>query len=195
MGSNSKLASAADLGTASAAVVITTVSVLIRLGVAMLSHSKHRMSLQTGCSNRADPPRPIPWVVLKAGLLYFAVVFGVGCVLGPIRILWAIPQFGVRLGELLEMPLMLVAIIFAARWVTQRLAVPPLLWPRLGVGAIALLVLLVAEFGLVLRLQGLSIAEYVASRDPVSGAVYYAMLCIFAVMPWLVAEEKASSGR
>jgi hypothetical protein len=28
---------------------------------------------------------------LKAGMLYFAIVFGTGFVLGPIRILWAVP--------------------------------------------------------------------------------------------------------
>ncbi|MEL7502286.1 MAG: hypothetical protein AAFN18_07430 [Cyanobacteria bacterium J06554_6] len=158
----------------------------------MLSHSNQQPGLNAGFSPTAESSRPNLREVIKSGLLYFAVVFGVGCVLGPIRILWAIPHFGVRLGELLEMPFMLVAIIFAARWVTRRLAVPPLLWARLGMGAIALFILLVAEFGLVLQLRGLSVVEYVTSRDPVSGAVYYAMLCIFAVMPWLVAQGQIS---
>jgi hypothetical protein len=49
-----------------------------------------------------------------------------------------------------------------------------------------LLLLLVAEFGFMLRLRGLTIREYFASRDPVSGTVYYVMLAVFAVMPLLV---------
>jgi len=53
-------------------------------------------------------------------------------------------------------------------------------------GCIALALLLVAEFGLVLWLRGLSIREYLATRDPVSGTVYYVMLAVFAVMPLLV---------
>src|SRR5438876_5028581 len=47
-------------------------------------------------------------------------------------------------------------------------------------GGIALVFLLVAEFGFVLWLRGLSIREYLATRDPVSGTVYYVMLGIFA---------------
>jgi hypothetical protein len=50
-------------------------------------------------------------------------------------------------------------------------------------GFLAFVLLLAAEFGLVLQIRGLSIAEYVAGRDPVSGTVYYMMLGVFAVMP------------
>jgi type IV secretory pathway TrbD component len=53
-------------------------------------------------------------------------------------------------------------------------------------GCISLVLMLVAELGLVLWLRGLSIKEYLATRDPVSGTVYYVMLGVFAVMPLLV---------
>ena len=56
-------------------------------------------------------------------------------------------------------------------------------------GIIGLALLLVAEFGLVLWLRGLSIREYLATRDPVSGAVYYLMLVVFAIMPLFVARR------
>jgi hypothetical protein len=56
-------------------------------------------------------------------------------------------------------------------------------------GCIALFLLLIAEFTLVLWLQGLSVDEYFASRDPVSGTAYYAGLGFFAVMPFLVARR------
>lgn len=57
--------------------------------------------------------RQLP-VVLKAGATYFALVFGAGFILGPIRILCIVPRFGVRIAELMEAPLMLVVIILAA---------------------------------------------------------------------------------
>jgi hypothetical protein len=49
--------------------------------------------------------------------------------------------------------------------------------------------MLVAEFALVLRLRGLSISEYLATRDLVSGTVYYVMLVVFALMPLLLARR------
>jgi hypothetical protein len=125
--------------------------------------------------------------ILKAGVLYFALVFGVGFVLGTIRTLWVVPRVGTRMAELMETPVMLVVIIVASRWVVLHLAVPWAPTARLGMGGIALCLLVIAEFGLVLWLRGLSIREYLATRDPVSGTVYDVMLGVFAIMPLLVA--------
>jgi hypothetical protein len=127
--------------------------------------------------------------ILKAGVLYFALVFGAGFVLGPIRILWLVPRVGTRMAELMEMPIMLVVIVVAALWIVRRLAVPSARSSRLGMGCVALGLLLAAEFTLVLWLRGLSIDEYVASRDPVSATVYYVMLGVFALMPLFVARR------
>jgi hypothetical protein len=126
---------------------------------------------------------------LKAGALYFAIVFGAGFVLGLIRVLWAVPRVGVRMAELMEMPIMLVVIIVAARWTVQRLAVPPAPVPRLVMGGIALALLLAAEVALILGLWGLSVPEYVTSLDPVSGPVYAGALGALAVMPLLVGRR------
>jgi hypothetical protein len=126
---------------------------------------------------------------LKPGLLYFAVVFGAGFVLGPIRIIWAVPRFGTRWAELLEMPLMLTVTVLAARWIIRKFAVPPASSVRLGMGFWALVLMLVAEFLLVTRLRGISISEYLATRDPLSGAAYYVTLIVFALMPLLVVRK------
>jgi type IV secretory pathway TrbD component len=56
-------------------------------------------------------------------------------------------------------------------------------------GGIALGLMLAAEFGLVLWVRGLCIREYLATRDPVSGTVYYVMLGVFAIMPLRVARN------
>jgi hypothetical protein len=127
--------------------------------------------------------------ILKAAMLYFAVVCGAGFVLGPFRILWVVPRLGTRMAELLEAPVMFVITIVAARWIVRRLAVPRTPSSRLGMGCIALSLMLIAEFTLVLWLRGLSIREYLAGRDPIAGTVYYAMLGAFAVMPLLVARR------
>jgi hypothetical protein len=124
--------------------------------------------------------------MLKAGVLYFAIVFALGFVLGIVRTLWVVPRAGTRMAELMETPIMLVVTIVAAGWVVQRFTLPPLPSARLGMGCIALIFLLVAEFGFVLWLRRLSVREYLATRDPVSGTVYYVMLVVFAAMPLLV---------
>lgn len=54
----------------------------------------------------------------------FALVFGVGFVLGTVRVLWIAPQLGARAAELAEAPVMLVVIYFAARWIAKRFCRP-----------------------------------------------------------------------
>jgi hypothetical protein len=125
-------------------------------------------------------------LALKSGTLYFALVFAVGFVLGAIRTIWIVPRVGARRAELMEMPIMLVVTIVAARWTVLRLALPDELSVRLQMGGIAFAFMLVAEFSFVLWIRGLSIRNYLATRDPVSGTVYYAMLVAFAIMPMLV---------
>jgi len=61
--------------------------------------------------------------ILKAGVLYFGLVFGAGFVLGTIRTLWVVPGVGARMAELMETPVMLVGTIVTARWMVLRLAV------------------------------------------------------------------------
>lgn len=127
--------------------------------------------------------------ILRAGVIYFAIVFRAGFVLGIVRTLWVVPCVGTRSAELMEAPVMLVVTIVAARWIVRHLAIPYVPSARLGMGGIGLSLLLVAEFRLVLWLRGMSIREYLATRDPVSGAVYYLLLGLFAVMQLLVARR------
>jgi len=84
---------------------------------------------------------------------------------------------------------MLVVTILAARWVVRRFAIPPQWRRRLAVGLLALVLMLIVEFTIVLWLRGMTIQDYLAGRDPVSGAVYAALLLLFAVSPALVARR------
>jgi hypothetical protein len=127
--------------------------------------------------------------IVKAGVVYFAIVFAAGFVLGPIRILWIVPRLGTRTAELMETPIMLAVTIVTARWVVRRLAVPHTPASRLVMGCIALALMLAAEFTVVLELRGLTIRQYLASRDPVSGTVYYIALGVFAIMPLIVGRS------
>ena len=123
--------------------------------------------------------------ILKAAFVYFAVVFGAGFVLGPIRVLFAVPRLGERMAELLELPLMIVVMVLAAKWIVRRFQLPPDAIIRLAVGFIALGLGLALEFTLVLTLRGLTLQEYFSTRDPVSEIAYYLTLILFGLMPLL----------
>jgi hypothetical protein len=123
-------------------------------------------------------------VILRAALRYYALVFGAGFVLGVLRVTLAVPRLGTRWAELLEMPVMLMVIVFAARSVERRDALPREASIRLAVGGVALALLLATEIGLTLALQPGSLQDAIAARDLVSSSVYMAMLLVFALMPW-----------
>jgi hypothetical protein len=93
------------------------------------------------------------------------------------------------MAELLEVPIMLVITIVAAQRIVRRLAAPHKPSSLLGMGGIALGLLLLAEATLVLWLRGLSISQFLAGRDPVAGAVYCVMLRAFAITALLVARR------
>ena len=120
---------------------------------------------------------------IKAGMTYFALVFGAGFVLGSIRVPFLVPRLGEMWAELIEMPFMFAVIVMSARFIIKRFAIPAGAMPRLGAGLVALGLLVAAEILLAVALQDRTLAEYVASRDPVSGTMYLAMLAVFAVMP------------
>lgn len=122
------------------------------------------------------------WIV-KQATLYFGLVFGAGFILGPIRILMVVPRVGVRWAELMEAPIMLMVIIVVSRRMVRRFPEPSKLPSRLAMGFLALVLMLGAEFSLTYILQGISVREYLANRDPVSGTVYYALLVVFAILP------------
>ncbi len=85
---------------------------------------------------------------------------------------------------------MFAVIFLAARWIARRAAIPPEPARWLAIGFVAVSLLLIVEFTVVLWLQGLTMREYFARRDPVSGTVYFVMLGVFAVMPLLISLRR-----
>ena len=115
---------------------------------------------------------------------YCVAVFAVGFGLGAVRVTWVVPAVGERIAELAEMPFMIAASVllawrFVRRW---RLRVGA----ALAGGVLALALLLGAEIALVVA-RGLTLEQYLASRDPVSGSAYVAALVVFMLAPAAVA--------
>src|SRR5438067_11798900 len=107
----------------------------------------------------------------RAGVRYFALVFAAGVAFGLVRVPVLVPLFGARTAELMEMPFMLVVVLLAAQHVVTRFALPASGVPRLVAGFVALGLLLGGEWVL-LAVRRIPVADYIASRDPVSGGVY-----------------------
>jgi len=127
--------------------------------------------------------------VLRAGAVYFALVFAAGFLLGSIRVPLLVPRLGERIAELLETPVMLVVIFFSSRHVVRRFALTSHARLSLVVGLVALVLLLAAEVLLAFAIAGRSVLEYISGRDPVSGTVYLASLLLYAALPWLHARR------
>jgi hypothetical protein len=126
---------------------------------------------------------------IKAGLCYFGLTFGAGFLLGALRVLVLVPRVGARAAELAELPVMIVVTWLAARWTVRRFHVPSSIALRVVMGSLAFVLLVAAELSLVLPLRGLTLEQYFATRDPVSGSAYYASLVLLALLP-LVVERK-----
>lgn len=121
--------------------------------------------------------------VIRLAAIYFTIVFAVGFILGTFRVILLVPNIGARNAELLEIPVMLMAIYFAARWIAFRSASQR---QALWVGCLALSILLGAEVLLAALLFRKPPMEALFNKDPVSGSAYYVALLVFAIMPRLL---------
>ncbi|MDH3492495.1 MAG: hypothetical protein OEM82_03015 [Acidobacteriota bacterium] len=133
------------------------------------------------------------WNSLKAGSVYFLLVFAAGFALGVLRVLLLVPRLGEGTAELPEMPVMLVVVFFGARRAVKWFEIMGL-GVALGCGLIALGLLVTAELTLVLAIQGTTFAEYIASRDAVSFTAYLISLGLFAVMPLIIVRYRIRRG-
>ena len=127
-------------------------------------------------------------LVARLALAYFASVFFIGFLLGVARTLWIAPRLGERAAELVEMPVMVAASFLVARALMSRATGVGILAAALA-GLAALALLLCAELAVVAFVRGQTLSDYVASRDPVSGAAYAVALLLFAAMPAVVSDR------
>jgi hypothetical protein len=88
------------------------------------------------------------------------------------------------------MPLMLFAIVAAARWLVRHTLPDNRTTHTLSIGLLALSLVLTADLAVGMFLRGMSAREVFFRRDPVSGTAYYLSLVLFALMPTLLAIRR-----
>ncbi len=120
-----------------------------------------------------------------AGITYALLMFALGFVLGPIREFLLAPRLGPVIATLIES----VPMLFAMAWLAPRIAhgmeLPPRSAARLVMGAVALVLLLLAEMLLTRALRGLGPAGWIARYGTPEGMIGGALFLAFAAMPWL----------
>ncbi|MEZ5994609.1 MAG: hypothetical protein R3C25_02550 [Hyphomonadaceae bacterium] len=121
--------------------------------------------------------------VFRAAGAYFAIVFAVGLLLGPIRVLWLEPWIGATLAVLCEMPFLLAAMWFGARWAPSWARVEGGWLSHLWVGVLALTVQQIADLGVGFGLRGMTLNDQIAYFSSPPGYVYAVALVVFAIMP------------
>lgn len=121
---------------------------------------------------------------LRAGITYFALVFAIGFILGTIRVLVVIPQFGDTNAVLLELPVMLALSWFACRALVSRFNVPPEASARLTMGGLAFALLMLAELAVSVLGFGRTVSEHLATYQATGAQLGLAAQIAFALFPW-----------
>ncbi|SDB70303.1 hypothetical protein [Belnapia rosea] len=120
---------------------------------------------------------------LRAGAAYAAAMFGLGALLGLLRELVLAPRLGATAAAAIEAVPMLLGMAILAPLIAGRLAVPPALPARLGMGAAGLLLLILAESALDVLVRGQTL-WLERMRSP-AGWIGLGLLAAFAAMPAL----------
>jgi hypothetical protein len=129
--------------------------------------------------------------LLRAGGLYFAIIFALGFGLGTIRVLLLVPRLGAVTSELLELPIILSAAWIVCNRLITHFQVPHHWQARLTMGAIAFALLMMAEAGLSVWLFGNSITAHLASYRSLYGGLGLLGQVIFATFPLVQGASSA----
>jgi hypothetical protein len=126
---------------------------------------------------------------IKTGARYFALIFALGFVLGTIRVLWLAPMAGETLAVLTELPIMLTASWFGARWLVTRHRLVAI-GDRAVMGAVALLLLFIAELLMAVLLFGQTPQAWFTGVVTMPGPIGLAGQILFGLMPLLVRSPR-----
>ena len=128
--------------------------------------------------------------IAATALLYFALVFGAGFVLGPIRVLLIEPLLGPVAATLCEAPIMIAVTLFAAWWTPRVTSLSGDASALIPVGLLALVLQQVSDLAVGVLLRGMSAIGVLSHFATPEGAIYAALLILFAAMPWLVHRSR-----
>ena len=145
----------------------------------MIAERDHQPASATAnLARRAQP-------LLTASALYFCMVFFVGALLGPLRVLWLEPWAGQTIAVLCEAPLLIVTMSFAANWAPAWARLDGGWLSFLAMGVLALVLQQVADLAVAFGLRGMTLDAQLRYFATPPGWIYGFCLLVFGVMPLL----------
>jgi hypothetical protein len=123
--------------------------------------------------------------VIRAAMVYFALVFAAGFIMGTIRTLMIAPRFGEMAALAVELPVMLAISWWACGWVLKRMPIAWELPPRIAMGLLAFALLLAGEAAISVGLGGLTLAQHAAIYLSLPVQVGLVAQMLFAAFPAL----------
>jgi hypothetical protein len=125
---------------------------------------------------------------LKAGIVYFGIVFSAGFVLGTIRVLFVAPQLGATGAVAIELPVMLALSWIASARLVRWFDVPSTVGARVLMGVVAFALLMAAELGVSVFAFGRSAAQHFATFGALEAQLGLVAQLLFAAFPLLQAR-------
>ena len=122
---------------------------------------------------------------LRAGAVYFLLLYALGFLLGAMRELLLAPRLGVVVASAIEAIPMFTAILHFAPLIARRFGILPKSGGRMLMGFFGLTLLIGAEIAMTRAMRGLSPGQWLAHFASFEGAIYAVLLACFAAMPWL----------
>jgi hypothetical protein len=145
-----------------------------------------RRSAEDAVTNlRAERVGKLLALSVKAGVAYAVTVFTIGFVLGTARVLLVAPRVGSTIAVSVEAPIILTASWYVSKIWMRRLAVGAEIRPRILVGAVAFVTLMILEVALSISVFHRSMGEYLADLRSSAGAIGFAAQICFATFPLL----------
>ena len=132
---------------------------------------------------------------LKAGTIYFAIIYLIGFMLGTMRVLLLAPRIGEMAAVLIETPIMLAASWIVSGSCTRRFGVLSEIQPRLVMGGVGFVLLMLGEVGVSMAAFGRSWEGTLAALLSPPGLIGLSAQVAFGLLPLLQALLERKRGQ
>jgi hypothetical protein len=126
---------------------------------------------------------------LAAAFIYFLLVYACGFATGVVREFFITPSTGLTLALWIEVPVLLAASFFSARFVLRRFCIKNEWRERWTLGLLALVMLIFSEEMMNWMLRGVSVFTFWANFPALAAIANFAGILFFALMPVLIDRQ------